>query len=153
MAPAEGVSGGARRGVGEHRYDEEVAVPEHVAIVPRAGQPFGRDPPALGPCAGREYLKQRKPNRLLKLGVAFELDVAGCPEVVEVPSLCRDERIPTRGPCGEEGGRNLIPHCRLGPLVRPPVRHELDEPQQLTRLEDVGRYDPGRIGRGLVHDL
>ena len=43
-------------------------------------------------------VKQREAHRLLQLGIAVELDVAGRPEVVEVGALLGDEPHPSR-PC------------------------------------------------------
>ena len=67
------------RGVREHRHDEELGVPERVAVVAGAGQPLGGDRAALGARAGGQDLEQREAHRLLQLGIALELDVAASP--------------------------------------------------------------------------
>ena len=71
---------------------------------------------------------------------------AFCPEFVEIAPLLREERVPAGSPRGHEGRGDLIAHRRQGALVRPAVGHELDEPKPLSRLEDVGRDDAGRVG-------
>ena len=87
VPPAERVGGRFRRGVGEHREDEALGVPEGVAVVAGAGQPLGGNRPLLGARARLQRVEEREADGLLELGVALELDVRRGPEVVEIGSL------------------------------------------------------------------
>src|SRR5262249_30253757 len=72
VAQAQAVGRRLGHGVGEHRHDVALTVPERVTVVAGAGEAFGRNGSALGPRAGREDLKQRVANRLLQLGIALQ---------------------------------------------------------------------------------
>ena len=87
MPPAERVGGRFRRGVGEHREDEALGVPEGVAVVAGAGQALRRDRAPLGPGARLEHVEEAEAHRLLELGVAVDLDVGPRPELVQVRAL------------------------------------------------------------------
>ena len=72
VPPAQRVRGRVRIGVGQHRQDEGLGVPERVAVVTRPGQALGRDRTVFGAGAGLEHLEQREPHCLLDLWVAFQ---------------------------------------------------------------------------------
>ena len=94
VAPAKGIP----RGLGRHvRQDAErigVHVPERVAVVAAAGEPLGGDPPPLGAGSGLYDLEEREAHRLLKLGIAVELDVCAVPDVVEIRALRGQQAVP-----------------------------------------------------------
>ena len=94
LTPAQGVSGGARRGIGQHRKHVRLGVPEGVAVVTWASQALCRDRPLLGPRAGLEGVELGEANCLLELRVAVDLDVGALPEVLEVSALLFDESVP-----------------------------------------------------------
>ena len=131
MPPAERVGGGARRGVGEHRENESLRVPEGMAVVAGTRETFAGNGALLGAGACLEGVEERKPNSLLELGVALELDVGGIPEVVEIEALTFDQPVPAGVPSLGERGHDLIPHCRKRALARPAIPQELDHPQAL----------------------
>ena len=118
--------GGVRRGVGEHRQDERLGVPEGVAVVAGAGQALGGDRPPLGPGARLQHVEEREAHRLLQLGVALELDVGALPEVVEVVALVGDQAVPAGvARLGQRGG-DLVAQRRQRALARPAVGEQLD---------------------------
>src|SRR5690242_15183425 len=87
MAPTHGVSSGARHGQCQHRQDEDLRVPESVAVVAGARQPFGRDGSPLRTCSRLQHVEGGKAYCLLDLRVALQLDVSTRPEVVQVGTL------------------------------------------------------------------
>ena len=70
---------------GQERQDEDVAVPEHVPSIGRAGQAPSADG-SLAMVADRGHqVEQGQPQRLLEPGVTFDDDVGGLP--APCPSL------------------------------------------------------------------
>ena len=111
VPPAERVGGRVRSGVGEHRQDEALGVPERVAVVAGAGQALRRDRALLGARAGLQRVEEREAHGLLQLRVALELDVGAVPELVEVRPLVVDAGRPSR--CGAP--RRARPRPGRGP--------------------------------------
>ena len=77
-------------------------------VVPGTGQALGGDRALLGPRAGLQDVKQREPNRLLELGVAFQLDVRAVPEIVQILALLIGEPVPTAVLGFRQRGDDLI---------------------------------------------
>ena len=75
VPPPENLTGGRRDGVGEHRQNECLGVPESVAVVSGASEALGRDRPGLTSGTRLQDMKDRKPHRLLHLRVAIHFDV------------------------------------------------------------------------------
>ena len=121
LAPAQGVGGGGRRRVGEHREHEHLGVPERVAVVAGAGQALGRDRALLTARAGLQRVKEGEAHRLLQLGVTLELDVGVRPELIQVGRAGRRAGRPSRG-----AGRPRRPR-RPGPAAPGTVR-SADQP-------------------------
>jgi hypothetical protein len=112
VAPPQGIGNGVGGGVGEHRQDEGLGVPEGVAVVARTGQALGRNGPPLGPGSGLEDMEEGEAHRLLHLGIAVDLDVGAVPEVVQIGALLVDQVVPAHlARAGQRGG-DLIPQCR-----------------------------------------
>ncbi len=149
MPPAEGVGGGLRRRVGEHRQHVRLAVPEGVPVIARPRQALGRDRPPLAARPRLQRVKEREPDRLLQLGVAVEADVGAPPEVVQVAPLIGQQTVPAgvRGLC--ERGRDLVADGGHRALARPAVGEELDDPQPLAGRQLRADREPGEIGLGL----
>ena len=59
------------------------------------------------------------------------------------------QRVPAGPLRGGERGVDLITHRGCGPLARPPVRHELDDPQRLPGCEFAAHRHPGKVGLGV----
>src|SRR5204862_3256640 len=135
VPPAERVGGRFRRGVGEHREDEALGVPEGVAVVAGAGQALRRDRALLGARARLQRVEEREPDRLLQLGVALELDVGTVPELVKVRPLVIEETLPAGVAGLSQGGDDLVANRRQRALARPAVGEELDHPQSLSGRE------------------
>ena len=98
MPPAQGIAGGLRRRVRQDGQDEAFGVPERMPVVAGPGQSLRGDGPLLGAGACLKRVEQREPQRLLELGVAFDLDVGAIPEVVEIRALSCDEPVPAGVP-------------------------------------------------------
>ncbi|CAM3929029.1 hypothetical protein KIPE111705_31985 [Kibdelosporangium persicum] len=94
VTPAQRVAGRVRDRVRQHRQHEGFRVPEGMAVVPGTGQALGRDRPGLTTGTGLQHVEEREPHRLLKFGVAFDLDVGGVPELVEEGSLFGQQSFP-----------------------------------------------------------
>ena len=111
MAPPEGVGGRIRCGVGQHRQHEGLGIPERVPVIPRPGQPFRRDRPALCARPGLQDVKQPKTHGLLNCAIAVKLDIGACPEPVEVARVARPAAPPNRSawhrPTPRRPGREL----------------------------------------------
>ncbi len=77
-------------------------------------------------------------------GSPLELDVGARPEVVEVARAARPAARPSRSP-GRPPGRRRPGRAAPGRVrsQRPAVGHQLDEPEALPRLEDVGDHERG----------
>ena len=146
MAPPEGVGGRIRCGVGQHRQHEGLGVPERVPVIPRPGQPFRRDRPALCARPGLQDVKQPKTHGLLNCAIAVKLDIGACPEPVEVAALLGQQPLPT-GLHGTGQRRvGLVANCRQRPGTGPPVRDDLDEPQPLPGFQSGGHHRPTQVG-------
>ena len=135
VAPAQGIAGGVRRGVGEDRQNERFGVPEGVAVVARPGQPLRRDRAFLAAQTRLQGVKQREARSLLELGVPLDLNVSALPKVVEVGALAGHETIPTGVERLAQGRSDLVAQCRRRTSLRPPVGEELDDAQALTGPE------------------
>ena len=128
VPPAQRAGGGIRGSQGQRRQHEHLGVPEGVPVVARPGEPLGRDRALLAARAGLQNMKQSEPHGLLDLDVTMNLDVGAAPEVVEVGTLRGDQAVPARLPGPGQRRPHLVPHCGQGPLARPAVRDELDQP-------------------------
>ena len=65
-----------------------------MAVVAAAGEPLGGDRPPLGAGSGLHDLEEREAHRLLKLGIAVDLDVGAVPDVVEIRALRGQQAVP-----------------------------------------------------------
>ena len=65
-----------------------------MAVVAAAGQALGRDRSHLGSGGGLDDVEQREPDRLLKGGVAVDLDVRPIPDPSEVLALLLQQAFP-----------------------------------------------------------
>ena len=84
----QGVLSDSRMGVGQHRDDVDLGVPEVVAFIARSGHTLGRDTQLVSAGRGLSNLEEVPPHRLLDAGRrAFNLDVSRRPIVVEPLSL------------------------------------------------------------------
>ena len=108
-----------------------------MAVVSGSRQTLSGDRAALGSRARLQGVKERKADRLLKLGVAIDLDIGPIPEIIEIRALLGDEPVPARVPRLGQRRRDLVTDRRHRAPPRPPVGEELDEPQRLAG-GDVG---------------
>src|SRR5918993_2305021 len=114
-----------RDSVGEGLQDERLSVPERVSVVTRAGQSLGGYRPPLRASTRLQDVKECEANRLLELGIPFELHIGAIPEVVEVVALGVEDPLPAAtARCGE-GRLDLVTYRRQGALARPAVPQEL----------------------------
>jgi len=100
-----------RGGIGEHRQDVSLSVPEGVAVVARTGQAFGRNGPPLGPGSGLEDVEEGEAHGLLHVGVPVDFDVGTIPEVVQIGALLVDQAVPASLARRGEGRRDLVSQC------------------------------------------
>jgi hypothetical protein len=149
MAPAQGVGRGVGRRVGQRGQDEDLLVPERVAVVAASGQALRRDRPHLGARAGLQHREDREAHRLLQLRVAVDLDVGALPEAVQVLALVGEQPVPAGAERGGQCGLGLIAERRGGSPARPSVREHLHDPQLLARLELRRDRQAGEIGLAL----
>ena len=108
MAPAQCVGGGARQSQRQHRQDEGLRVPEGVAVVAGARQPFRRDGPPLPTRSRLQDVEEGEAHRLLDLRVALKLDICTRPEVVQVGPLLGEQALPAGQPRGGQRGDDLV---------------------------------------------
>src|SRR6266567_7826626 len=99
VAPAQGVGGGVRHGQRQHRQDEDLRIPEGMAVVAGARQPLGRDGTPLRTRSCLQDMEEREAYRLLDLWIALEFDVCMCPEVVQVGPLLGEQALPAGQAC------------------------------------------------------
>ena len=90
---------------------------------------------------------------MLQFGGAIELDIGILPEFVKIAPLFRKQGVPAGSPRRHEGRSDLIAHRRQAAIVRPTVRHELDEPKPLSRHEDIGCNHAGGVRHRLARDM
>jgi hypothetical protein len=106
---------------------EGLGIPEGVPIVAGAGQALGAYRTSLRTGTGLQDVEERKPQRLLNLHVAVELDVGHRPVVVQVLALGRREPVEALGDRRLEARIDLIaqPFDRLlrGPVVGEQLHH------------------------------
>ena len=145
VAPVEGVGGGPGDGQDEDRQDEDLGVPERMAVVARAREPLGGDGPALGPRAGLEEVEHAEAHRVLDLGVAVDLHVGPVPELVEVLPLIGLQADPSGVAGPRDGGGDLVAQGLAGSPRRPAIAEVLDEAQALTRGEHGGDREAGDV--------
>src|SRR5580704_18387288 len=96
-----------------------------MSVIARTGQPLGRDWSLLAPGRRLGGMKQREANRLLELGVAFDLDVRRRPKAVEVAPLFVPEALPGGVDGAVQRRAHLVAQRRNGPRSRPAVADEL----------------------------
>jgi hypothetical protein len=125
-SPAQRVCHDMGSGVGQHRQDERLGVPEGVTFIAGARQPLCGDRPLLTPGTCLKSVKQREPNRLLHFRVSLEFDVRTLPEVVQVRPLLVEEAVPASVPRRSERRGDLVTDRRHRALARPAVGEELD---------------------------
>src|SRR5436309_13795989 len=113
-------------GIGQHRQDERLGVPEGVTVVAGARQPLCGDRSLLTPGTCLKSVKQREPNGLLHFRVSLELDVRTLPEMVQVRALLVEEAVPATVPRGKERRADLVADRRHRALARPAVGEKLD---------------------------
>src|SRR5258706_6774489 len=118
MAPAQGVGGSARESQRQHRQDEGLGVPESVAVVAGARQPFGRDGAPLRTRSRLQDVEEREAYRLLDLRVALQLDVRTRPEVVQVGALLGEQALQAGQARSRQRGPDLSAYGR--PRSQPP---------------------------------
>ena len=145
VPPAQRVPGRARRGVGEHRQDVGLGVPERVAVVAGAGEALGRDRLALTAKTGLQDVEHADPHGLLHLVVALDLDVGLVPVLVEQLPLLTDEPVPAGQLGGGERGLHLVAEGGARAAGRPAVGDELG---QFERRRRAGSSPPTCTGRG-----
>ncbi len=145
VAPPQGVGRGVRCGVDEYRQYVAFRIPEGVAVVAGTGQALRRDRPALGPRARLQDVEQGEADGLLHLRVTIDFDVGPRPEVVEVRPLFGEHPRPAGLACRGQRGGGLVAQGRQGPLLRPAVRDELDQPQFASRRQHGGHGHPTGI--------
>ncbi len=162
LPPAQRLGHRVRRGVGEHRQHELLAVPEGVAVVAGARQPLGGDGAFLGPGAGLQHMEEREAHRLLDLRVPVHLHIGPRPEAVQIRLLLVHEPLPALAAGSGEGRVDLVPHGGQRADPRPAVGHQLLHPQRLARPQLGGDGEPcdvlaalaGGAGRlGAVHEV
>src|SRR5207344_3032401 len=100
LAPAQCIGGRRRKSHRQDWQDEDLRVPEGVAIVAGARQPFRRDWPALRTSSRLQDVEECEAYRLLDLRVALQLDVCTRPEVVQVGALLGEQAFPASQPRG-----------------------------------------------------
>src|SRR2546423_7059253 len=93
----------------------KVSVSQKVAIIARAGKPFGRNPSSLGSRAGLQHVDQRESNHLLQSRVALDFHVGGAPKLVEVAALLGGQPLPA----GISGRRQRCLHLIIQSWKRP----------------------------------
>src|SRR6185312_14272219 len=88
----------------QHRQDEDLCIPESMAVIARTGQSFGRNRAMFRTRPGLEDMKKREAYRLLDLRVTLDLDVRAPPEVVQVGPLLGKQALPAgQARCGQCG--------------------------------------------------
>ena len=150
VPPAQLVRGGVRGGVGEHREHVGLGVPERVPVVAVAGQPLGRNRPALGPRPGLQHMEQAEPDRLLDLVVAVQFHVGPAPEVVQVTTLLGAQRVPAGLGRDQQRPLDLVAQRGPGPDRGPAVADELDQVELLALVEPAADGQPGQVRQGLA---
>ena len=152
VAPAQDVGGGVRLGQREHGQDEDFRVPEGMAVVAGARQPFRRDGSALPTCSSLQDVEECKAHRLLDLRVAIELDVRPGPEVVQVGTLLGQQALPATKSRGGQRGYDLVMDGRPRTQARPAVGNEFDDAQPLAWHQPSGDGHTGDIGGAIRLD-
>ena len=120
-------------------------VPEGVAVVARARQPFGGDRPLLGPGARLQRLKEAEADRLLQFVIAVDLDVRPGPEVVEVLALGLLEPLEPLGERRLQASVDLVAEPLHRLLRRPVVGEELDDAQRVAGGQRGGEREPAEV--------
>src|SRR5215204_2562322 len=110
-----------RGSVGQGLQDERLGVPERVSVVTRAGQSLGGYRPPLRASTRLQDVKECEANRLLELGIPFELHIGAIPEVVEVVALGAQEPLPAAAARRGQGRLDLVTYRRKRAPARPAV--------------------------------
>ncbi len=139
VAKPQQVPGDPRLGVAQERQYEDLDVPEVVAFVAVPAQALGGHAAALGPSRGLEELEQVPADRLLHVGIAFDLHVAASPEVVEDLPLGGSDAV-------EAGGHGPAQHP-----VGPVDQFRRRDASRRVVAGELGEAD-GRVG-GRLHDV
>src|SRR6266699_3875320 len=146
VAPAQCVSGGARHGHRQYWQDEDLRVPEGVAVVAGTRQSFRWNGAPFPTRPRLQDVEERETYRLLDLGIALQFDVCTRPDVVQVGPLLGEQALPAGQARGRQCGPDLIVDGRPRTQTRPAVGNELDDAQPLARLQPRGGGHTGDIG-------
>src|SRR5437588_11689584 len=99
MTPAQSIGCCVGPGQREYLQDEDLRIPEGMAIVAWTRQPFGCYGPTLRTSSGLQDVEESEAHRLLDLRVALQLDVGIGPEVIQVGPLLGEQAIPASQLC------------------------------------------------------
>ena len=111
--------------------------------------PLAGIPAPLGAGSGLYDLEEREAHRLLKLGIAVELDVCAVPDVVEIRALRGQQAVPPVTLRRRQRGVDLVAQCGHRTAARPAVSEQLHDREGLAWLELGADRDPREVGLAL----
>ena len=150
-AEAQRVAGPARLGEGQER-DVDLRVPEVVALIARAGDALGGDPPLVRAGRGLRQLVQAPAGGLLLRWLPGELHIGARPEVLEVLVLRLELCLEAAAPHPVQGAAAAVEQLTVGDRARGMIGDGFAHGQRLALLE-VGAHHLAAQIRAGVHQL